>query len=225
MVSRGAFSKKKLSWKEICAIVARYQPETQSLNADDTAFMCDVFRHHQEWDMRTSSGVASITIRVYYGNTRSFVLHMNDGTQFDISWLYALMPNGGPSKSQHASAAARFEIEHQIKAFRNGLSRDTPCALCGSSAGDMHVDHMAPRTFAHVLGGWLAQVGKALNDIDTYEHSDTVRLYFKDRSLAALWQKFHEDRTSGHLRIIHASANVQLGQKPNAIPVCTESGH
>ena len=97
------------------------------------------------------------------------------------------------------AAAARFEVQSQITRFR----REAGC-----HNRDIHVAHIGPREFRHLLADFLVE--RNLNGVDDlkFRYDYHIKRYsFKDREVGDAWQAYHKDNAI--LELQHASVNLR----------------
>lgn len=200
---------KKSLESAIREIVATYPLETP-VSEDHKSFLIDVLKHHAEWSEKSAGGVRDIVCRRYTawsGSTVGLALLNQDGTEVDISWVYALKPNGKVSEKERVAAAARFEIVGQRNAAAFGVPDGAPCPICGHPLlkGDRHVDHAPPKTFDTILSDFVTLFVGDWEAIRTVPN-DEVHERFADHTLADAWQSFHANEAT--LRVIHKHENL-----------------
>jgi len=127
-----------------------------------------------------------------------------DGTEIDISWVVALMPDGRPKPKHDVSAAARYEIHPQIHGHHDQGPCQS-CPLCGlpmQRRVNVHVDHAVP--FDGLLDDFLENRGLDYADIAIRDLG--LDSEFADRALAQTWQAHHQAKAQ--LRLTHAACNL-----------------
>jgi hypothetical protein len=203
------FEKKSDLEQRIRGIVAKY-PRESDMSEQDVAFLCAVFAHHHEWDVKQGSGVAGMFTRLHpawSGPTTGIMIRRTDGSEIDISWVTALQPGGSKTSKGDASRAARFEVVGQRDAVLAAVVKGSPCPICGEPLlwGDIHVDHAPPHTFEALFDFFLIESGLRHSDIRT-EDVNVSNCQFTDRALAARWQQYHAEMAN--LRAIHKHENL-----------------
>ena len=193
------------------------QKSAHEVDDEDTAFLLQLFKHHDEWAEKSSSGVEGVRVYLTPQGTPCFHLLLTDGGNIDISFRHAIkcipsirsasrMPQG----LVDFKAAARETIKPQTRAFRDqALSLTQMCPITGVplTTDNAHVDHIAPRTFDQLLHDFVLKHDINPNIVKVGSQGGTVP-FFVDISLANSWSTYHKRHAK--LRLISQAANLGL---------------
>jgi hypothetical protein len=187
------------------------------ISVDQCAFLFELFRFHDEWDIKTEQGVIGISTQTTEHGTRCFILVRKDGSNIDISFNRSIkmIPTGRtknllPQYLLDYKAAARTAIKPQICEFRDkSLSQSLVCPYIGVnlSRENCAVDHISPNTFDRLLFDF-----SILNKIKPVHvevrSKNGVVAEFVDKQLELDWQIYHQ--ATATLRTISRIGNLQL---------------
>jgi len=200
-----------------CREILSSTPDGQLVPHESLPLLMEIFQHHDEWVQKIENGIRGISTQTTIHGTRCFVLVRNNETRIDISFPHAirLIPSNRqtdlvPQALRNFRSAARTAIDAQIKAFRNeklALAAICPITNEALHRGNCAVDHVPPNTFDVILFEFCqAQEIDPLNVV-VGSHGGTVAV-FKDESLLANWQSYHQDHSV--LRLVSKIGNLQL---------------
>lgn len=207
----------KEALKDRCRTILAATVDGQPVADEATAFLLDLFRHHDEWDQKARGGVRKVTTQTTPHGTRCFVLRKHDGTEVDISFPHAIRlirstrsANLLPQRLRDFRSAARSAIRTQIFAYRDlNLDSSSNCPITGEpiSRTNVVVDHVPPSTFDRVLFDFCAE--RSINPLEVAVRSEggTVAV-FQDQALLSGWQEYHARRAE--LRLLSKVGNLQL---------------
>lgn len=206
----GQVFRTKQELEERIRVIANGATLNVPLSPDEQAFLLAVLVHHHDWADKAGVGVAHLEIRNNpgaLGSTRGIWIERLDRSEIDISWVVALKPGGQSSAKNDVAAAARREVDDQVKAVRDAQEGGA-CPICGKllGTGQTHVDHCPPITFDSLLKRWMSGRNLSLADIQIEDKG--IYGLFADRSTASDWQRYHQ--THAQLRLIHAHENLSL---------------
>ena len=207
---------------EYCRDILNKYPDGKNLNTDDSQFLFELFKFHDEWDIKSDGGVLHISTQTTEHGTRCFILKKNNGISVDISFRHSIKlistkrsKNSIPQGLKNFKDAARTAIKIQIDNFRdNNLLKNTRCPLTNECLhkGNSNIDHIPPNTFDQLLFDFcLTQKINPLK-IDVLSINGVIA-EFSDNNLSQDWQKYHQ--THAKLRIISKRANLRLSKINN----------
>lgn len=201
-----SFPTKKAATEQIRTVLHSSELE-QPLVGEALTLIRSLLSLHHEAEMKIGSGVRSIEVRIIEFGSRGFWITRTDGTMTDFSYRTAM--SGAPTPKANVQAALRWEIQHQIEAFRDDAFKDgmIRCPLTGQvmTRGMANVDHAEPtfaemaENFAAVTGGWSAL------EVECEEGPGCRRL-LRDRELGETWRRYHQQ--VARLRVVHRDANI-----------------
>lgn len=166
-------------------------------------FMLELLTHHPEWSEKQGVGVRSVQVRLNvfdHGANKGVWLIRVDGSEIDISWVYAIAAVP-PTYHKQVRDAARHAIYDQIQHVRDSAGLRGRCQICQLQLdGETHVDHAAPATFEAIFAAWHA--GRP----DVTLRDTGLHPVFADAVLLADWQEHH--RLFSDLRLVHKHCNL-----------------
>jgi len=107
------------------------------------------------------------------------------------------------------SEACRFAVKDQTDAFREralGAEEAPTCPFRGTelNAGNAHVDHAAPNTFAKLFRDWMEENSWTVADITLADTGERKELEIQEQLTS--WQEYH--REHAELRLVSWEANL-----------------
>ena len=207
---------------EYCRDILNKYPDGTNLNLEDSQFLFELFKFHDEWGIKSEGGVLHISTQTTEHGTRCFILKKNNGGSVDISFPHSikLIPtkrskNLTPQELLDFKAAARTAIKIQIDNFRdNNLFNNTICPITNEHLhkGNSDIDHIPPNTFDQLLFNFCLDQKINPLKIDVLSINGVIA-EFSDNNLSQDWQKYHQ--THAKLRIISKRANLRLSKINN----------
>lgn len=216
LVVEELFSTKE-ALKQRCRAILEATPDGYSVIDESQLFLMALFQHHDEWHLKSQSGVRDITTQRTSQGSRCFVLRKHDGSEIDISFPHAirLMPstrsaNLIPQALRDFRNAARNAIQGQIYSFRDQNLPSCPiCPLTGEPLSRLNVavDHIPPATFDKLLFDFCVQHAVNRLTIIVGSEGGTVAI-LEDQNLLSTWQDYHA--VNAKLRLLSKLGNLQL---------------
>ncbi len=204
-----SFNTKKSAKAYFRNIRDSYQDDEQ-LNSRDTEHLHMLIVHHPESDQKIGCGIShfTVTTETVFRKTRHFVLHRNDGTSTDFSFISCI---DGRSLRGDKLEALRRQVEEQIIRFRDELfSRGKvycPYLRVELSLNSCHIDHAPPNTFMKIVEDWLESEGIDLLDIQITPPKDYQHVtHMTDLQQKEGWSSYH--LANANLRILSPIANL-----------------
>jgi hypothetical protein len=205
----------KLEITDKCSSILSDTPDGTHISVDQCEFLFELFKFHDEWDVKTAGEVVGISTQTTEHGTRCFVLVKKDGSTVDISFNHSikLIPTNRKKHPQYLldyKAAARTAINYQVRDFRDqSLLQGLVCPYTGVnlSRENCAVDHIPPNTFDRLLFDFsiLNKVKPATVDVGS---KNGVVAEFVDKQLESDWQIYHQANAT--LRTISRISNLQL---------------
>lgn len=186
------------------------------LTGEDLRFVVGVFAQlYPEWPTKAPTAVVTGTVVEVLGG-RVFRLWLATGEVIEPSLRKAFEPRlASPGKMATAAlrAAAQEDCCHPYREAyfaRHGVDGMAPCELTGAwcLAADADVDHIAPDTFAAILGAFLAQEGIQLEDVPLVAASGGRGSIVAPGAILTRWLAYHRSRA--RLRVIARETHVAL---------------
>lgn len=164
---------------------------------------------HRDRDEKVGPGIDHITVGINEYRERCFYVVRVDGTRVDFSYRMCFGP---ATPWADLTVALRCEVMPQIYAFRD--STPLVCALTGVplEIGNLHVDHVAPRTFAVLAREWVDLQG-GVTAVPSHKAGTGVRL-LSDMEHSESWQLYHEQHAQLRLLSIEAHRIATHGGSP-----------
>lgn len=200
-----------------CRRILANTPNGTCVADDDLPFLFDLFRHHDEWQSKSESGIAAITTTKTLHGSRGFLLHRHDGTTIDISFHHAVRhvltartSALQPQEIRDFREAARYAVRFQVWGFRDKqLETASVCPITGEplDRANCAVDHEPPRTFERLLFDFCQrhQVNPMKVSIGSYQGMVSV---FDDSDLEQSWKAFHKEHA--RLRLVSRLGNLSI---------------
>lgn len=184
----------------------------RGLTREEETFMLEFFERHPRWEQKSRGGVTTVFVGPSPESPEGcFWLQRTDGSCVDISYNKCLTPSGYVGK--RARSSLRTAVSGQMMAFKREAlagAQSFVCPLNGEvvTGSDIHVDHVAPATFAALVRLWMEREGFA-NLAALPVEDDPLRETRGPRlrpDVAQSWQAFHAEHAV--LRLLSARANM-----------------
>lgn len=202
------FKAKTHAKKHIQGIVARYR-DGEQVKGNDLNFVLSLLEKHPEAEMKFGCGIISITVErnPVWRRNRGFMLHRQDGSSTDFSWISCL---DGANPRRDVLGAMRHVVHEQVLAFKIGeLARGAECPFRGLklTKDNSHVDHIAPDTFDALASRWMEERGLDWRNVEITDGEDHQYVAsMTDDSQRESWRSYHAE--NARLRLISAAANL-----------------
>lgn len=190
------------------------------LDALNSAILFDVLLMHPRADEKIGVGVQAFGVQrnPQFGK-KEFVIYRTDGTFTEFSYLKCLKSR---TNKTDFTQACRQAVSGGIIAFHHQYFKQVInplCALTGIilTPNNSHVDHIYPQTFSSLVERFMKSHKVDIDAVELVSGGDnscTVQL--KDKQLEKAWIEYHWKYAK--LRVISASANLALGNKPTDEP-------
>lgn len=191
-------------------ILGRYR-DGERINPEDDCYLRDLIAIHPESETKIGCGISHFTVDrdEVFRTTRHFMIHRNDGSKTDVSFLSAI---DGRNERRDRLEALRRAIEGQILDFRASVfssGRTVICPLRGVpiTENSCHVDHELPMTFVCLVERWLASEKltiAALQITPPIDNQIVTELTCPGQLRS--WQNFH--RECAKLRVLSRRGNL-----------------
>lgn len=191
------------------------------LSEEDFRFVVAVFATlYPGWSEKAPAPVVSATVVTHEGS-RVFRMRLASGETIEPSLRKAFEPAlASPSKKAIAALRAAAQEDCCIP-YRNAyFAREevdgmAPCELTGTwcTPADTDVDHIAPDTFAAILGDFVALEGIRLEDVPLHPREDGRGSTLAPSPLRDRWLTYHRSRAK--LRVIARETHVELTRAEN----------
>lgn len=197
-----------------CRAILNATPLNQAVHADDRAFLLDLFRHHTEWEAKSSTGVGGVVVIMTAHGTRCFCLcsakvpPWADGGVVDISYVHAI---------KHLPSAKTASLLPQgLIDFRNGARQAIKCQIDEFrqqqeyQSGLADVDHEFPNTFDALLFEFCHENHINPLHVAVSEQPGCIP-HIDDDALRSQWQDYHA--THATLRLISRGENLSATKR------------
>lgn len=201
------FTTKEAIQKRCQQILQQYQ-FTQQVTGQDLDIVFHIYSMHP--DKPQDKAIKHISVEKSRYKTLYFLVHYEDGTQDDFSYIKAL-EGKLMTPRQHFVEAARLIIGNQVNTFKKDVFRRGRvfCAVNGEELDwdSAHVDHFEP-TFDEIIDRWIS-ANPALIETLTYTHVKGLGKTLTDKSVETAFAKFHKKHAN--LRVVSAQWNLSQG--------------
>ena len=204
------FPSKKKAKEFFRAIRDRYA-DGVNIALEDDGYLRELVAIHSEAETKIGCGISHFTVETdtTFGTTRHFMIHRNDGSSTDVSFLSAI---DGRNERRDRLEALRRAIEDQILEFRANAFAQGQVILCPFrgipiTEASCHVDHEPPQTFVNLVDAWLASEGLQIGDLLITPPADNqIVTEMIDEFQRSSWQLFH--RENARLRLLSPLGNL-----------------
>ena len=184
--------------------------------------VCELLKHHIEYDKKVGIGIKSITIEFHkdlltnkIAKYPHFQINRIDGSSIDFSFVKSIsyINSGKTIYSEHFSdikKCMRFIVKPQIDDFRDKCFSKKTYLVCpilniNFSIKTCHIDHAPPKTFDVLIFDFLNENNLKFNDIEIHEINGIFST-FKDIELREKWFNYHKEFAI--LRATHQAGNL-----------------
>jgi hypothetical protein len=184
--------------------------------------VCDLLKHHIEYDEKIGVGVESITIEYHKDLLTNktakhphFQINRLDGTSIDFSFVKCIgyINTSKSTNLKHigdVKQAMRFIIKQQINEFRNDCFNTKKYLVCpilniNFSIKTCHIDHAPPKTFDVLVFDFLSMNNLNFNDIELLDINGIFST-FKNTELRDKWYQYHKENAI--IRATHKAGNL-----------------
>lgn len=210
LIASLAFPTKKAAKAFFRNIRDRYQ-DGERIAQEDDCCLRDLVAIHPEAVMKIGCGISHFTVDtdLKFGTTRHFVIHRNDGSVTDVSFISAI---DGRNERRDRLEGLRRAIEGQIlefraSAFEAGTSIICPLRGIPITLNSYHIDHHPPLTFLRLANEWLDSKGLVIADLEITPPSDNqIVTELTNENQIRSWQQFH--REHARLRLLSPLGNM-----------------
>lgn len=202
------FRTKTAAKEEIRRRISKYEPGS-TLDLNDHLFFEELFKLHDEYENKISSGIKHIQVEKDFNGNRCFYIHRVDGSMIDISWVHCVQP---ASNKSTVSMSFRRSIKEKIIAFKSSsISKGSYCPILGISLDykNSHATYIGS-SFEALLKDFLTQTGNTYDSIkieNPKPQDSDQRGILKDQKLRLAWQVYHEK--NARLELWSAEANLR----------------
>ncbi len=190
---------------------------------DDGEFrvLMDLLALHPRVTEKIGVGVTRFSIGTSEYGTRAFLLHREDGSHEDFSYLKCI---GGDHKPfSEFSRACRRSVEGRIHEWKASQmdGKTVRCAVSGEvvTFREAHVDHKPPQTFSVIVKAFTIA-----GDIDLlavrYRRSSIFGVELEDTGVADAFDRFHKKMAV--LRIVRAAENLRTSYAARITPTAKD---
>lgn len=181
----------------------------------------DLLALHPRNDEKFGIGVRTVSIELNEYGTRGFVLHREDASREDFSYLKCI--DGDHKPFTECSRACRRSVEDRLHAWKADQmdGHVVKCAVSGQivTCAEAHVDHKAPLTFSVIVKAFA--VSKAIDlSIVRYARTDICGVEFVEPGLVSQFDAFHSQMAV--LRIVHATENLRASYRARITPTAKD---
>jgi hypothetical protein len=202
----------KAALAEVCRSIIANAADHEPLAKEHSRIVAELFRRHPEYLEKSFPGIQGFSVATdsRWRTTRHFIVQRIDGTSIDFSWKICI-DGQLPERRIDVLASMRSAVADQILAFRDSsFSKEDllQCPITGEpiTRSNCHVDHIFPKTFLGLAGGWLKQFDLSFEEIQLARSADGYGWDLADFKQTLSWQSFH--RINADLRIVSRRANL-----------------
>lgn len=195
LVGKKRYPKSEISHR--CNLILNRYPRGQNIDWEHAEFMLAVFELRSENEIKGNLVSDIFVDRDDYGG-RCFWIRLTDGTTEPFSYHFCISGKHKiVSLGLEFTTAARNEVASQTIAFKESFFASRDIQFCPIDDTMIHiydsvVDHVAPATFNKLLRDFVQ-----LADVDVerceFKNKNHRSRTFKDRKLAASWQRYHSE--------------------------------
>lgn len=203
------FPTKGAAKKHVQEIVASYA-DGKRLGPEHHSFALELLGLHPEHAQKIGVGIHHFTIQTdaVWGTTRHFQIHRTDGSETDFSWQSCIDVK---DPRREVLGAMRGAVREQIMEFKERALMISPPPVCPFNgieltAGNSHVDHESPATFAWIADQWFATMGgfEAVKISAATDQQWAAEMTCDEQKRQ--WQDHHQRLAK--LRLVSAGANL-----------------
>ncbi len=207
----------KAAAKKHYRLVLNVDPAGRFLDETEFRDVMDLLALHPRYTEKIGVGVQAVSITVNEYGTRSFILHRDDGSLEDFSYIKCV--DGDHKPFVEFSRACRRSVESRLHDWKAAQmdGRTTRCAVSGEvvTFSEAHVDHKPPLTFSVIVKAFAVA-----NNIDLlrvrYNRAGVVGVAFFDPSLSSQFDAFHARMAV--LRIVRDTENLRASYGARVTP-------